>query len=147
MTEKSPIDFFRLFFSEQVLNLIETETRQYTEQYLRRESDYLQQHPKARAHEWKRFPLTRKELEVFLALIIAMGVCGFPTLRCVYMYMLACAYWNVCKCVHTHRYIYTGQHVYTQHVYTKTHVHQHIHLCTRTHIHITVANVCKQVNV
>ena len=26
------------------------------------------------------------------------------------------------RCVRTHRYIYTGQHVYTLHVYTKTHV-------------------------
>ena len=37
--------------------------------------------PKARAHDWRRNPLTLKEVEVFLALIIAMGICGFPTLR------------------------------------------------------------------
>ena len=134
MAEKSPIDFFGLFFSEQVLDLIETETRRYTEQYLRRESDYLQQHPKARAHEWKRFPLMRKELEVFLALIIAMGVCGFPTLRCVYMYMLACAYWNMCKCVHIHTGTYiqasmsthsmsTVKHTYTNTLYIFAHTH------------------------
>ena len=96
MEEKTPIQFFRLFFTEQVLDLIETETRRYTDQYLRRESEYLEQHPKARAHEWKRSPLMRKELEVFVSLIIAMGVCGFPTLRCVHIFACECA----CRCIH-----------------------------------------------
>ena len=32
-------------------------------------------------HEWRRYPLTSKDVDVFLALIIAMGICGFPTLR------------------------------------------------------------------
>ena len=41
MGEKSPIDFFRLFFTEKVLDLIEMETKWYADQYLRRERDYL----------------------------------------------------------------------------------------------------------
>ena len=81
MEQKSPIDFFRLFFSGQVLQLIHTETKRYTEQYLEREREHLEQHPKARAHEWRRAPLLLKELEIFLAILIAMGICGFPTLR------------------------------------------------------------------
>ena len=81
MEEKSPIDFFRLFFSGEVLHLIHRETQRYTEQYLESKSEHLQQHPKARAHEWRRAPLLLKELEVFLAILIAMGICGFPTLR------------------------------------------------------------------
>ena len=81
MEEKSPIDFFRLFFDGRVLGLIHSESVRYAEQYMERESEHLQQHPKARAHEWRRAPLLLKEIEVFLAIIIAMGVCGFPTLR------------------------------------------------------------------
>ena len=81
MEDKSPIDFFRLLFSGQVLDLIYRETRRYIDQYRVREKEYLQQHPRARAHEWKRVPLLLKELEVFLAIIIAMGVCGFPSMR------------------------------------------------------------------
>jgi hypothetical protein len=81
MEEKSPIDFFRLFFSAQVLHLIHSETQRYTEQYLEREREHLQQHPRARAHEWRRAPLLLKDIEVFLAIVIAMGICGFPTLR------------------------------------------------------------------
>jgi hypothetical protein len=80
MEEKSPIDFFRLFFSAQVLHLIHSETQRYTEQYLEREREHLQQHPRARAHEWRRAPLLLKDIEVFLAIVIAMGICGFPTI-------------------------------------------------------------------
>ena len=81
MEDKSPVDFFRLFFDGRVLGHIYNESVCYTEQYMERESQHLQQHPKARAHEWRRAPLLLKEIEVFLAIIIAMGVCGFPTLR------------------------------------------------------------------
>ena len=81
MEDKDPIDFFRLFFDGQVLDLIHSETSRYVDQYLAREREHLQQHPKARAHEWRRAPLLLKEVEVFLALIIGMGICGFPTLR------------------------------------------------------------------
>ena len=81
MEDKAPIDFFRLFFGGQVLSLIHTETQRYTEQYLQREKEHLEKHPKARAHDWKRAPLLLKEIEVFLAIIIAIGICGFPTLR------------------------------------------------------------------
>ena len=81
MEDKAPIDFFRMFFDGEVLDLIHSETSRYVDQYLEREREHLQQHPKARAHEWRRAPLLLKEVEVFLALIIAMGICGFPTLR------------------------------------------------------------------
>ena len=83
MESKSPLDFFRLFFSREVIQLIHTETRRYAEQYLERERDYLQQHPKARAHEWTKHPILLKEIEVFIAIVIAMGICGLPTLRYV----------------------------------------------------------------
>ena len=76
MESKSPIDFFRLLFEEHVMKLLHTETLCYMEQYLEREN--------FEAHEWRRAPFFLKELEVFLTLIIAMGICGFPTLRYVY---------------------------------------------------------------
>jgi hypothetical protein len=65
-----------------------SETQHYTEQYLERERDYLQQHPSAMAHEWRRAPLLLKEIEVFLAIMIAMGICGLPTLRYMYTHCL-----------------------------------------------------------
>ena len=81
MANKEPHDFFHLFFDGRVLDLIHRETTRYTDQYLQREEEYLQEHPKARAHDWRRNPLSLKEVEVFLGIIIAMGLCGFPTLR------------------------------------------------------------------
>ena len=81
MTDKAPVDFFRLFFDERVIDLILTETTCYADRYLGREKEHLDTHPYARTHDWRRAPLARKEVEVFLALLIAMGICGFPTLR------------------------------------------------------------------
>ena len=81
MSNQEPMDFFKLFFNDRVLDLIFTETNRYAEQYMEKERDYLSQHPQARAHDWSKTPLTIKEIEVFLALLIAMGVCGFPTIR------------------------------------------------------------------
>ena len=84
MEDKSPVDFFRLFFSGQVLDLIHRETKRYTEQYLKKEREYLQQHPKGRAHEWRKAPLLLKEIEVLLASngymwLSHLEVCDFKT--------------------------------------------------------------------
>ena len=37
------------------------------------EREFLESHPKARAHEWGKTKLTIKEIE---AILIAMGICG-----------------------------------------------------------------------
>ena len=81
MADKSPLDFFRLLFDEHIMRLIHAETLRYVEQYMVREEGHLQEHPQARAHMWQRYPLLPKELDVFLALLIAMGICGLPALR------------------------------------------------------------------
>ena len=41
MEDKSPINFFRLLFSGQVLDLIYRETRRYIDQYREREKEYI----------------------------------------------------------------------------------------------------------
>lgn len=68
-------------FDDQVFDLILTETNRYAVQYLEREKEFLESHPKARAHDWRKTVLTHKEIEAFISLVIAMGLCGFPTLR------------------------------------------------------------------
>ena len=78
--ELTPVDYFRLFFDERVIELIFTETRRYAQQYLAKNRQHLDSHPHARAHKWTKVTLSRKEIEAFLALLIAMGICGFPTL-------------------------------------------------------------------
>ena len=61
----APIDFFRLMFDDRVLNLVFTETSRYASQYLEREKEHLESHPKARAHDWRKTELTIKEIEFF----------------------------------------------------------------------------------
>ena len=58
MEDKEPINFF---FHQQVLELIHMETTRCTNQYLERESAHLDTHPRARAHELYKAPLTLKE--------------------------------------------------------------------------------------
>jgi hypothetical protein len=79
MTGQPPVEYFRLFFDRQIFELLFTETTRLAEQYLEMEREHLASHPKARAHEWRRHPLTWKEVEVFIALLIA--ICDFPTIR------------------------------------------------------------------
>ena len=81
MEGKSPVDFFRLLFDSRVIDLVHTETIRYAGQYLEREKEHLDAHPHARAHDWQKQLLTHKEIEAFLALLIGMGICGFPTFR------------------------------------------------------------------
>ena len=43
-------------------------------------AEFLESHPKARAHEWLKKPM-QEEVDVFLAVIIIIGMLGFPRLR------------------------------------------------------------------
>ena len=56
------------------------ETNRYATQYLEREREHLDTHPNARAHEWRKQQLTINKIDAFIALPIAMGICGFPIL-------------------------------------------------------------------
>lgn len=77
--ESSPVGFFRLLFGDAVLDLILRETTLYTEQYFERKREFLEAHLQAQAHEWRRAPLTGKEVEMFIALLIGIGICDYPT--------------------------------------------------------------------
>ena len=81
MNNKPPVDFFFQLFDERVMDLLYGETTRYASQYLQKNTEYLEGHPHARAHEFKKNPLTPKEIEVFISLVIAMGICGFPSIR------------------------------------------------------------------
>ena len=98
MEEKSPLEFFRLLFNDGVMDVLFSETRRYIQQYLDREQDYTYAHPQARAHEWHRTPLLRKELDIFLALVIGMGVAAFQHLG----KQIRCndSLYNMQKCMH-----------------------------------------------
>lgn len=73
----TPTDYFSLFFTEDVIH---QESLRYAQQQMPSD-EYLQQHPKARAHEWIRKPMELDEVNVLLATIILIGMMGFPRLR------------------------------------------------------------------
>ena len=81
MTSAHPVDFFNLFFDQDVKKLIHAQSTLYAEQYISRNKEYLSQHPNARPNDWKRKPMTLKEVDVIVALLIGMGIVGYPTLR------------------------------------------------------------------
>ena len=78
---KQPIDFFRLFFTQEVKELIYKETTRYAEQQLAASEQYLEQHKYARGHSWKKNPMRIEEVDPLLAIIILMGLVSFPTIR------------------------------------------------------------------
>ena len=81
MRGKEPLDFFHLMFHEKVKEIIYQETTCHAEDYIRQNKQYLSDHPTARAHDWIRTPMSLKEVDALLAMVIDMGIVGFPTLR------------------------------------------------------------------
>lgn len=81
MTSKEPVDFFRLFFTPELIDIIFSETTRYAEQQLADNDHYLNAHPHARGHDWLKHPMEREEVEPLLAIFLTMGILGFPTLR------------------------------------------------------------------
>ena len=58
-----------------------TETLRYLKQYLEDKKEHLDEHPNARVHELAKHPITLEDMKVFIAILIGMGICGFPTIR------------------------------------------------------------------
>ena len=70
MRNSRPIDFFNLFFTDEVKNLIYKETCRYAQ--IRAKQSYLKEHPHARAHDWIKNPMTRDEVDSLLSIIITL---------------------------------------------------------------------------
>ena len=81
MAGKTTVDYFNLFIDKDVKNIIHSETVRFAEQYLKSKQEYLTEHRTSRALDWVKQPMTKKEVDVFLAITIAMGIVGYPSLR------------------------------------------------------------------
>lgn len=75
MFDSSPIDFYHLFFDEEVLDLLVIETNRYAQQKLRRSriSPY--------SHLRKWHEVDRTEIRIFLRIVLWMGLVKMPSLR------------------------------------------------------------------
>ena len=81
MLDKSPVDFFNLLFNDDIKKNIWEETTRFANQYTHKHSEFMASHSKARAHDWVKQPMSLKEVDALLSIIIAMGIVGYPTIR------------------------------------------------------------------
>ena len=81
MTGTAPIDFFDLFFNNEVKDLIHTETTRYADQRLTNNAAFLETHKHARGHDFRKHPMERNEVGPLLAMLLTMGVLGYPSIR------------------------------------------------------------------
>ena len=71
MDGTSPIDFFNLFMTEEVKELILTESVRYD---LEDHEEYLRAHKYARAHDLRRNPMKKEEINTLFAIFLTMGI-------------------------------------------------------------------------
>ena len=77
MTNKTPVDFFHLFITDQMLEEIVRQTNIYAQQFLGSASVP----PKSRANLWNSRTHDLEELKKFLSLVIVMGMIHFPAME------------------------------------------------------------------
>ena len=73
MTNKTPLDFFELLVTDDILDLIVDQTNLYAKQFFEKESPP----PRSRVNEWKKKAFTSNE---FFAMVIVMGVIHYRRL-------------------------------------------------------------------
>ena len=52
MSGKEPVDYYRLFISDHVIDNVLEETNRYGDQYVESHQDHLANHPRARSHDF-----------------------------------------------------------------------------------------------
>ena len=62
MTDKEPVDYYRLFVTDGLLQNVLDETNRYGEQYVESHQDHLDAHPRARPHDFVKRRFTMSEL-------------------------------------------------------------------------------------
>jgi len=73
--ESCPIEFFDLFLTDEILNLLVNETNRFADQFLAK--SVLKR--KSRAHDWH--PTTASEMKQFLGLVFLMGIVKKPRIE------------------------------------------------------------------
>jgi hypothetical protein len=82
------LDYFKLYLTPNIVNLIVTETNRYADQYIQENMDTLRPHSTAR--KWQ--PTNSDEIMTFLGLLLLMGVVYKPRLP---------MYWSTNELYHT----------------------------------------------
>lgn len=79
MTEKSPLDFFQLFVTDDMLEAITEQTKLFAQQYI----DSHELARRSRVQQWVRSAHVHDvaELKKFLAMVIIMGLISYPSIE------------------------------------------------------------------
>ena len=86
--DAEPIDYFKLYFTDAVIDIIYKETNRYAQQYIAANGPNLR--PKSIVHSWT--PTDAKEIKAFLGLCILMGIISKPRIS---------MYWSTDSFYHT----------------------------------------------
>ena len=80
MSDKTPIEFFELLFTDDILHNVVDQTNLYAEQHLQEKMD-TDLPPRSRLRLWKKKAHTTIEFIQFLSLIIIMGIINLPQIE------------------------------------------------------------------
>jgi hypothetical protein len=86
--DASSIDYFELFFTQDLIEEIVVQTNLYAQQFIESHQAHLQAHPKSPVHQWiKQGSTTSAEMKAFFGVIYNMGLIRKPSLK---------SYWDTC---------------------------------------------------
>ena len=80
--DAKPLQYFKLLFSHELMDIIATETNRYAGQWMEVHTQFLRNKPKSLVNEWIKVGKTSaKELYAFVAVVLSMGLIRKPTIR------------------------------------------------------------------
>ena len=80
--EANPIDYLNLFFTDNFMDTIVTETNRYADQWVDSHQEYLREKPRSRVHYWiKQGHTTKEEFNAFLGITLNMGLIRKPSIN------------------------------------------------------------------
>ena len=75
-TKSTPLDFFKLYITDNIIDHLVVQTNLYAQQFIEREHNNLR--PNSLVHEWQ--PTDRAEISTLLGILILMGIVHKPKL-------------------------------------------------------------------
>ena len=109
MSNKTPLDFFKLLVTEDMLDGTVEQTNLYAQQFM----DATSLPPHSRVHGWNNEAHTRVELKKLLAMIITMGLVNFLHIEDYWA-----TFWPYSTTTFSKVYIYTDTALYIHIMYT-----------------------------
>ena len=140
MTDKSPLDFFKLLVNDAMLDHIVEQTNLYAQQYI----DATTLPPHSRVHGWNKEVNDRDELKKFLAMIITMGLINYPHVEDYWATSWPYAtptfskvpwHYTMHVCMHVYMFMYLHVHVHVINIHFSYQISQNVYTCNTHNTH------------